>query len=400
MSLLDALRFALGALLGRRRRSVLSLVGLGIGVTAVVLLTALGRGAQGYVERQFRALGTDVLAVVPGKVETSGGLPGFGGAPRDLTLADAAAVRERMSNVRSVAPVVIGNDTVAHGARSRQAIVVGATAEYAEVRELSVRTGSFLPAGEWERGTPVVVLGAKLARELFPDESPLGARLRVGAWRMRVIGTLGSQGLHFGIDMDQVAFVPVASAMRMFDRSSLARVAVRMRAGTDPGRAMRELTALLIARHGEEDFTVTTPDAVMQATGRILGMLSLAVAGIAAISMLVAGIGIMNVMLVSVSERTAEIGLLKAVGAAPRQILGMFLAEALTLALAGALLGIGAGLALARALAFAWPSLAGAPPAWALAGAFALALVVGAVFGVLPAHRAVRLDPVRALARR
>ncbi|MCP3914378.1 MAG: FtsX-like permease family protein [bacterium] len=400
MSALDALRLAATALLGRRWRSVLSLVGLSIGVTAVVLLTALGAGAQDFVERQFRSLGTDVLAIVPGKVETSGALPGFGGVPNDLTLADAAALRDRVAGVRSAAPLVIGNDTVASGARSRQVVVIGATAEYRGVREFELRAGTFLPEGEWARGKPVVVLGSKLARELFPDRAAVGARVRVGAWRLRVVGTIASQGVHFGIDMDQVVFVPTSMALRMFDRSSLNRVALRVLPGADADRVSDAVTELLVERHSEEDFTITTPDAIMETTGRIVGMLSLAVAGIAAISMVVAGIGIMNVMLVSVSERTAEIGLLKAVGAAPRQILGVFLAEALALSFAGGAIGIGAGLLGARVLAALYPAIAGDPPAWALAASFALALFVGTLFGVLPARRAVQLDPVAALAKR
>jgi putative ABC transport system permease protein len=396
----DVLRSAAGAIAGERRRTALSLLGVAVGVAAVVLPTSLGEGARRYVSQQFRSLGTDVIAVLPGKVETTGGLPGFGGVPNDLTLDDAQALRRHLREAWRIAPVCIGNDTISHGERSRQVAVFGTTHEMLAMRELELRAGTFLPDEPWERGSPVVVVGSALSRELFPGESPVGKTVRVGSWRMRVIGELGLQGVHFGIDMDQTVFVPVATAMKMFDRTSLFRLPVQVRPGTDVGATERRIVELLTQRHGEEDFTVTTPDAVMSSLGSILDALTLALVGIAAISLCVAGIGILNVMLVSVAERQSEIGLMKAVGATPRQVLALFLTEAVALSGAGGLLGLAAGLALVRAARALFPVFPAATPPWAAAAALAVSLVVGVTFGFLPARRAVRLDPVHALRKR
>ncbi len=217
---------------------------------------------------------------------------------------------------------------MAHGERRRQVAVVGTTREMLELRRLSLAQGRFLPPLEWDRGSPVAVLGTKLASELFPGESPLGGVVRIGEWRMRVVGVLAPRGEQLGVDMDDVVLVPVATAMKMLNRSSLFRVLLQVRSPAELERAKTKVTRLLTERHGEEDVTCITQDAVLTAFTSILGALTMALGGIAAISLAVAGVGIMNVMLVSVSERTREIGLLKALGAGRRQILALFLAEA------------------------------------------------------------------------
>jgi putative ABC transport system permease protein len=398
LSLLDVLRFTTGALRGHRLRTALSMLGVAIGVAAVIALTALGEGARRYVTDQFSSLGTNILIVVPGKVETTGGMPGLGGAPRDLTVDDALAVARGVPEVRMLAPVSMGNESVSFGERSRQVAVIGSTAEMLDVRNLQLRSGRFLPAGEWDRGTPVAVLGSTLDRELFQGINPLGKIIRVGDTRMRVIGVLTKRGTTLGINMDDIVVVPVATGMRMFNRTSLFRMIVSLKPKADVERAKERIKALLMERHDhDEDFTLITQDAVMSAFSDIFNVLTLALAGIAAISLTVAGVGIMNVMLVSVSERTREIGLLKAVGARPRQILVAFLTEAVLLSLAGGLAGLAAGWAGVSALVAAFPALSATPPAWAVGAALAVCFGVGAVFGVLPARRATRLDPIAAL---
>jgi len=396
----DALRMAAGTLGGHARRTALSLTGVAIGVASVLLLTALGEGARGYVTGQFADIGANVLAVLPGKVETSGGIPGFGGVPNDLTLADAAALRRGLPGVRDVVPLSVGNETASRGDRSRQVAVLGSTAGLRSVRELKLRRGQFLPAGDWERGMPVAVLGDHLARELFPVEDPIGEVIRIGGWRLRVIGTLAAQGSRFGLDLDELAIVPVATAMRMLDRHSLFRVLVEARRLDDLPWTREQIARILLERHGEEDFTLVTPDAILQSLAGILDVLTLALAGIAAVSLAVAGIGIMNVMLVAVSERTSEVGLLKAVGALPRQITGLFLTEAVLISSAGGVAGLLLGHGLVRWMAHLFPSFPAASPLWAGAAALATSVAVGVVFGVWPARRATRLDAVGALAGR
>lgn len=396
----DAAAFAVGALATQKRRTLLSLLGVSVGVAAVVLLTALGQGARAFVEAQFEGIGTSVMVVVPGKVETFGGLPGIGNSTSDLTLDDAAALQRALPGLRSSAPLVIGVDDVQHQARSRSAMVLGTSQEMLELRGLKLAYGSFLPAGDWSRGENVVVLGARTARELFGAENVLGKQIRIGDWRLRVLGVLEERGVHMGADLDEAAFVPVATAMRMFDRRSLFRILLMLNSneGLEPARDV--VRSVLIERHGREDFTLITPDAVVGSLTRILTALTLALSGIAAISLGVAGLGIMNVMLVAVSERRAEIGLLRAIGAGRPQIVALFVLEAALLSAAGGVLGVAAGWALSRAARGFYPQFEASPPAWAVLAAVGVALLVGVVFGVLPARNAARLDPVLALSRR
>ena len=393
----DLLTFSWRALSRHPLRSALSLLGVGVGVTAVVLLTALGEGARRYVVDQFSAIGSNLLIVVPGRVETTGGMPGVGGAPNDLTLEDAEAVARRVASVRRVAPVAAGTESVSHGDRSREVAVIGTTADYALVRKLEVGAGHFLPAAELGRGRQVAVIGSAVARELFPAESALGGSVRIGDWRFRVIGVLGAKGTQLGVDLDEVVLIPVGPAMRMLNRTSLFRLLVEVAPGADLDAVRRRVIAQIVERHDEEDVTVMTQDSVISAASGILGALTLAVAAIAAISLVVAGIGILNVMLVSVSERTGEVGLLRALGAARRQVLAFFLVEAAILSSVGGAAGLGAGYGLARLLARIYPALPAAPPVWAVWASLATALGVGLTFGLLPARHAARLDPVEAL---
>jgi len=400
VSLRDLLAFAARALRGHRLRTGMSLLGVAIGVAAVITLTALGEGARRYVVGQFANVGTNLVIVVPGRTETTGGMPGMGSPPNDLTLDDARAVLRGVPEIEKAAPMVIGTETVAFQDRQRQMALFGATHEALEVRRLSVASGRFLPPLEWDRSSPVAVLGETAARELFPGRDPVGEIVRIGDWRMRVIGILAPRGQQLGVNMDDVAIVPVATAMKMLNRRSLFRLLLQVRTHADLDRAKERAVRLIAQRHGEEDVTGITQDAVLGAFTSILGALTMALAGIASVSLAVAGVGIMNVMLVSVSERTREIGLLKALGAERRQILLAFLAEAVLLSSAGGILGLVVGWLAVRLLVAVYPALPATPPPWAVVAAFSLSVAVGAVFGVLPARRATRLDPVAALSGR
>jgi putative ABC transport system permease protein len=396
----DLVGFAFTALSRHRRRSVLSVLGMTVGVAAVVVLTALGEGARRYVMNEFSSLGSSLLIVIPGKNETTGAVPSITGVPNDLTLEDARALQRGVRKASFVVPIAVGNETVSHLERRRQVLVLGATPEYLETRELRIAAGQFLPGEEMDRGAPVVVLGAKVADELFPNENPLGRVVRIGDWRTRVIGVLERTGQQIGVNIDDIVVIPVASAMRIFDRSSLFRILLKVGAHADLEEAKRRTLEIITERHGEEDVTCITQESVVESLSKILNTLTLAVAGIGAISLAVAGLGVMNLMLVSVSERTQEVGLLKAIGAARHQVLALFLTEAVLLAVTGAAVGLALGFALVRVFVSIYPSFPAAPPIWAIAAVFFLALLVGAVFGVLPARRATDLDPVAALAGR
>jgi len=393
----EVLSFSGGALSGHRLRSGLSLLGVAIGIAAVVLLTALGEGARRYVLQQFAQIGSNFVGVMPGKVETKGAIPGLGGAPNDLTLDDTLALRRAIPSARYVVPLVVGTETVARGDRRRQVMVAGTTDEFLFVRRLKMVRGSFLPPGELDRGAPIVVIGRKVATELFPGEDPICAVVRVGDRRCRVIGVLAARGTQLGMNFDEVALLPVATGMRLFNRSSLFRILIEAAPGVSLERIRDKARAVLIERHGEEDVTLLTEDAVKSSLSAILNVLTLALGAIAAISLGVAGIGIMNVMLVSVSERTAEIGLLRAVGASRAQIRVCFLTEAALLSSAGGLLGLGVGWLGTRILVGVWPALPASPPTWAVIAALATSVAVGTIFGWLPARRATELDPVTAL---
>jgi putative ABC transport system permease protein len=399
MRVRQVFRFAFGALTGHGLRTGLSLLGVMIGVAAVIVLTALTDGARAYVVEQFSSLGTNLVIVLPGRTETTGTVPGVTAIPNDLTLADAEAIA-RVRAVRRAAPMSMGTEEVSFGDRRRQVALIGTTASYKEVRQVAIARGEFLPPGELDRGSPVCVLGHDLARELFVAENPIGHVVRIGGWRMRVIGVLAEQGNKLGIDFDETIYVPVATGMQMLNRTSLFRVLVEAHAYADIDATRSSIRSLITERHGEEDVTVITQDAVLSTFSAILNTLTVVLAAIAAISLSVAGVGIMNVMLVSVSERTREIGLLKALGVRSRQILAVFLTEAALLSAAGALLGIALGYFLVRVMVGIYPALPAAPPAWAVAAAFATAVLVGVTFGLIPARRATQLDPVSALAGR
>lgn len=398
----DLLGFAVGAARGNRMRTALLMLAMAIGVAAVVTLTALGDGARRYVVREFSAIGTNLVIVLPGRTETGGINPGsfISSTPRDLTVDDALAL-QRAPAVRRVAPLAVGTSELSVGGKLREGMVVGSTAELIDVRQFKMAQGQFLPREDWNRGSQVMVIGAKLRAELFPNESALGQFVRVGDRRFRVIGVLAPTGSGLGMNTDELAIVPVSLAQAMFNTNTLFRILVEARNREAIEPAKRQVAQIIQQRHdGEQDVTVITQDAMLATFDKLLGTLTMGVAGIAAISLAVAGILVMNVMLVSVSQRRSEIGLLKALGASGATIRGAFLVEAALLSAAGALFGYALGLAGAALIRALYPVFPAYPPDWAVLAGLGTALFTGVLFGVLPARNAARLDPVTALARR
>lgn len=397
----DTLHFAVGAMRGHRLRTFLTLLAMAIGVGSVVVLTSLGDGARRYVTAQFSSLGTNLLIVLPGRTETTGSAPPLTGeTPRDLTIDDSQALL-RSRAIKAVAPIVVGSAPVAWQTRDREVTILGTTPSFFAIRQLKMARGRFLPEGEIFRASSVCVLGRTLAAELFGRQDPVGRWVRVGGSRFLVTGVLESFGISLGFDMDDIAIIPVASAQTLFNTFSLFRIMVEAREREDLDRAKADVLRLVKQRHeNEEDITVITQDAVLATFDRIFTALTLTVGGIGAISLLVAGVLVMNVMLVAVSQRTPEIGLLKALGASRHRILLLFLTESAFLSLSGALIGIGLGLASNSGLRRLFPDFPITTPAWALIAALLIALATGVLFGMLPAMRAARLDPVVSLARR
>lgn len=401
MRMIDVMQFASGSLRGSRSRTLLMILAMSIGVAAVVVLTALGEGARRYVVNQFSSLGTNLVIVLPGRTETAGIGPGMllGQIPRELTLDDAQALL-RSYAVGRIAPLTVGSTQVSLGALNREVVVLGSTSDLLEVRHMSLGQGQFLPAGDMFSSESVIVLGAKIKRELFGQDQAIGAWVRLGDRRFRVIGVMASQGESLGFNTDEIVIVPVASAHLLFNTSGLFRILVEAKSRDAIAQAEKDAEQILMRRHsGERDVTIITQDAVLATFDRILTALTLAVGGIAAISLSVAGILIMNVMLIAVSQRIREIGLLKALGAPGAQIRNLFFAEAILLSGMGSVAGLILGEAGVLVIGKIYPSLPVIAPWWAVLAALATALGTGILFSVWPARRAAQLDPVMALAR-
>ena len=402
MSPVDTLRFSSRAALAYPLRTGLMMLAMAIGVAAVVMLTALGDGARRYVVRQFAALGANLVIVLPGRTETGGVNAGsfVTSTPRDLTVDDAAALL-RVPLVTRIAPLALGNSEISVGGKLRDVLVLGTSTDYLDIRNYHLAQGRFLPDEGFGHAAAVAVIGDTLRHELFGNEAAVGRMVRVGDHRLRIIGVMAASGQGLGINTDELVIVPVATALAMFNTRSLFRIMVEVRSREALSPALHALEDVLrTRREGELDVTLITQDAVLGTFDRILGALTLSVAGIAAISLAVAGILVMNVMLVAVTQRTAEIGLLKALGASGRDIRHAFLSEAALLSLAGALVGYALGQLGAWGIRLAFPVLPAWPPHWAVAAALLTALATGLLFGVMPARRAARLDPVLALSRR
>jgi putative ABC transport system permease protein len=397
MDVIELVRFVGGALRGHRLRSFLSALGVAIGVTAVILLTSLGEGTRDYIVAQFTQFGTSLIAVNPGKVKTLG-MPGaLGGTTHKLTIDDAEALR-RLPNITEVVPVAIGQARVEGNGRGRSVYVYGVGWEASRAWRFPVSQGSFIPEMDPHRRASYAVIGTKLATELFDQESPLGKRVRIGGFSFMIIGLMESKGQMLGFDLDDSAYIPVATALDLFDSDELQEIDV-VAANTDViPEVVEGIRVILMERHrGEEDFTITTQTEMLETFGRIIGMITIAVSGIAGVSLLVGAIGILTIMWISVNERTAEIGLLRALGVSRATVQGVFLLESILLAVAGGALGLAVGFGLISLSRAAVPGLPMTTPPIAVVAALAMCFVVGIVSGVMPARRAAELDPVEAL---
>lgn len=401
MKITDIVRFAIRATIGYPTRTLLMLLAMAIGVGSVVVLSTLGDGARNYVISQFSSLGTNLLIVLPGRSETVGGPPPLlGVTPRDLTLEDAAALL-RSSNIRYVAPITLGAAPVSRGALEREVTVLGSTPHLFQIMQLQMAGGRFLPEGDTTRAAAVCVIGFKIKQELFGNNPALGETVRIGDWRFQVIGILASKGQSIGMDMSDIVIIPVASAQALFNSESLFRIMIEANNREVISRAKDTVLKIIRERHdGEDDVTVISQDAVLTTFDRIFTTLTLTVTGIGAISIAVAGILIMNVMLIAVSQRRAEVGLLKAIGAPQGQIIVLFLAESAILSIIGAALGLLLAAAGTWGIERAFPYFPLSIPLWSLWAAVLVSVVTGLVFGVLPAMRAARLDPILSLSRR
>jgi putative ABC transport system permease protein len=396
MSLADFIHLALRSLVAHRLRSFLTLLGIGIGIAAVILLTSIGEGLHQFVLKEFTQFGTNIIEITPGRQGARGGPPGLPSTTRQLTLDDAAAL-ERIPYITGVTPVVFGNSEVQAGGRVRRTSVYGVGSQMHRIFSMQVRIGRFLPADDPAGARAFVVLGAKLKRELFGNAKALGERLRIGGERYRVIGVMEEKGQFLGIDLDDTAYIPTGRALALYNREGLMEINVTYEESVPASRVAGEIRKLMTARHGQDDVTLTTQQDMLDRLSNILGILTAAVGALGGISLLVGGVGIVTIMTIAVAERTNEIGLLVALGARRATILGLFLGEAVALAAIGGLLGLLVGAGVAQLVGLVVPALPVRTPWNFVLVAEAVAIVIGLLAGVLPARKAARLDAVEAL---
>ena len=401
MMIQDLMLQALKAVKTQPLRAGLIILAMSIGVASINVLTALGDSARNYVINEFESLGTHLIIVLPGRTETTGGHPPiFGETPRDLTIDDANSLL-RSRNIVAIAPVSIGSAPVSVKGLERDTSIMGSTFALKQVRHLSIEQGQFLPIIDAEKEVSVCVIGQTIREQLFPHQQAVGQWLRINDRRFRVIGVLAKEGQSIGVAFDEIVIVPVGSALALFDSHSLFRILIESSSQPAMLKAVDEIKHIIKLRHeGEEDVTVITQDSVVNTFDKILSALTYTVVGIATVSLAVAGVLVMNVMLVSVSQRTVEIGLLKAIGATQRQLHRLFLSEAAILSLAGAIFGSLIGKTGIWLLQWFYPHFPLSLPVWAWFASILVALSTGLIFGILPARNAARLDPLAALARR
>jgi len=396
MHLNDSIHFALQSLASQRMRTLLTALGIAVGIAAVVLLTSLGAGIHRYVLGEFTQFGTNLIAVTPGRASTTGVSGAVISNVRPLSLADARAL-EKIARVKAVVPVVQGNAAVDYRRRSRRTLILGVGASAPVVWRMQISRGQFLPPDDGRAARSLVVLGATVSRELFGGANPLGRRVRVGGESCRVIGVMAAKGQMLGFDLDDAVYLPAGRALALFNRESLMEIDLLYAQGSDADDVARRAKTLMMQRHGSEDFSVVTQDQMLAVLGSVLGVLTMAVGALGGISLLVGAVGILTIMTIAVGERTAEIGLLRALGAGRRSIMLLFLGEATVLGAMGGAAGLALGLGGAWLLSAVVPALPTHTPWSYVMLAETLAAAIGLGAGVLPARHAAGMDPIEAL---
>jgi len=384
------------AIFSHRLRAFLTMLCIAIGIAAVVLLTSIGEGIHRFVLSEFTQFGTTLIGINPGRATTAGASVGVFGAERPLTIDDAQALR-RIANVKAVIPLVQGNAEIKTSGKRRRSTVYGVGAEFPTVLTFNVSSGHFLPDDDPHAPRAYAVLGYTLKKELFGTKSPLGHYIRIGGDRYRVIGTLESKGQVLGFDLDDAVYIPAQRGLAMFNRDSLMEIDLLYKEGANEQQIVKAIEQIIIARHGKMDVTITTQQQMLAVLGAILDVLTFAVGALGGISLLVGGIGILTITTIAVRERTAEIGLFRALGARRSQILILFLGEATILSGLGGILGLVIGLLGGQLLQLTIPALPTHFSLFFTTLSVALAFAIGLMAGVLPAMHAARLDPVTAL---
>jgi len=379
----------------QRIRSLLTITGFAIGIAAMVLLSALGEGLRQFVIQEFTQFGSHIVAITPGKTETFG-LSGILNTTRPLSLADAEALT-RLPGVKEVVPVVMGTAQIKALGRSRYTDVAGVGALADKAWKLDIAQGTFLPVEDMSRARAFAVLGSKLKQELFGNSNPLGEFVHVGGNRFRVVGVTAPKGQFLGTDLDDMIYIPANKGLQLFNRESLMEVDIFYSPSVTTTTLTKNIKKLLIDRHGFEDFTLITQDQMMETMDNILQILKYAGGGLGAISLLVGAVGIATILMITVTERTSEVGLLRAMGCTRALVRNLFLGEAVMLGLIGGLAGVMTVALVAVLLQLFLPGLPIALKPEIVTVALIVSMVVGLMAGVRPALNATRLSPIDAL---
>jgi putative ABC transport system permease protein len=396
MQNIDFIRFTGRSIVAHRMRSVLTALGIGIGVTAVVLLTSIGEGVNRYVVEQFTQFGTTTLGIQPGKANTFGISASVVNSVRPLSLEDAEAIARAPYVLHSV-PVVSGSASVEAEGRERTVNVFAVGPEFDRAFKFSVRLGTFLPPDDLAQSRPVAVLGSTVYTELYGSKNALGDRIRVGGERYRVVGIMESKGDMLGFDLDDTVYIPAARGLELFGRDGLHEIDALYAEGAPVDEVVAGIKRILVARHGAEDFTIITQQQMLDVLGSIMEVLTLGVAALGGISLLVGGVGIFTIMTIAVRERTQEIGLLRAVGATKSRIAQLFIGEAMLLSALGGVLGLLTGFVIVAFVSVAVPALPAQISPLYVALSELIAIAIGLIAGVLPARHAASLEPLDAL---
>ncbi len=402
MDILESIKMATTTLLANKVRSSLTMLGIIIGNASVIGMIGIGEAAQKFVNDQINSLGPNILFILPGSPEAQR-QPVF--PPQTLVLADAEAITSQVPTVKEVAPTLSANELVSYRDKNASPSLIGTTPEYLTVRSFNIAKGRFLTDLDLKRQENIVALGSELAEQLFANEDPIGKRVRVKNTSLEVIGVMEAKGTNFGNNQDMSAFIPITTmANRIVGKSSpygtlVTFISVSVKDENSMEAAQFQIENLLRLRHkitNEDDFTVRNQKDLLQILGGITAALTLLLAATAGVSLVVGGIGIMNIMLVSVTERTKEIGLRKAIGASQKDILLQFMIESVILSVAGGLVGTGIGVSGVLILGVLSPLETGIPVA-AIFLASGVSGAIGLFFGVVPAQQAAKLDPIVAL---
>lgn len=395
MKISDYLFWLYRAINSRKRRTLLTVFGFSVGICSVILLNAIGESLRQYILQEFTQFGSHIIAVTPGKTETLG-LGAVLNTVRPLTLDDAVSI-ERLPASKHVVPVVMGTAQVKWYQRGRYTDIAGITSATLSAWQLSLAQGKFLPNDDMLTPRSFVVLGSTLNKELFGSKSAIGEKITIGGNSFRVIGILKAKGEFMGVNLDDMAYIPTAKALKLFNRNSVMEIDIFYYENITSATFSKQVKDIIVARHHSEDFTITTQDDMLKSLDKILRFVKYAAAGLGVISLIVGSVGIITILTITVTERSQEIGLLRAIGFSSNHIRNFFLGEAIALSLTSGILGYSLAMALLIITKLFMPNIPIVFEPVVLILALVVSLIIGAIAGWQPANKAAKLEPVLAL---